>query len=449
MVQPTHSNEAEVGLLGSLLLDNKQFDEIGNIRKEDFYGPNNGLIFSAIETIVSKGEVADVITVHDILNRQDKAEQVGGLAALGLLVENTPSAVNAPHYADIIRDHALRRRLLEVAGEVGQSVHHPGEQKAAELIDAAERAVFQLREQHSPGTQFTPVTEFTKQALERIEELRKSPHGRTGLPTGFLDLDDKTAGLQKGDLIIVAGRPSMGKTSFAMNMAEYAALHEKCTVAFFSLEMPGNQLAMRLISGLGRINSGKLRTGRLDDQDWPRLTTAASQLEDAPLYIDDSSVISPIGVRTRARRLKREKGLGLIVVDYLQLMESDRPGRNETRATEISSITRSLKSLAKELEVPIIALSQLNRSLVQRPNKRPIMSDLRESGAIEQDADVILFIHRDEVENEETEHKGVAEVIIGKQRNGPTGTLKMAFLGEFTRFENYAGEHDPDSEHGF
>ena len=448
MSTPTHSNEAEVGLLGSLLLDNRQFDQIGDVLPEHFYGLNYGLIFRAIQTLIGGGEVADVITVHEALERQEKAEQVGGLAALGLLVENTPSAVNAPHYADIIRDHALRRRLLEVAGEVGQSVQNPGEQKAGELVDAAERAVFDLRKEHAPDTQFTPITDFAKQALERIDELAKSPHGRTGLATGFVDLDDKTAGLQKGDLIVIAGRPSMGKTALAMNIAEYAVIEQRCPVAFFSLEMPGNQLAMRMLSGLGRINSGRLRTGRLLDQEWPRLTTAVSQLDDAPLFIDDSPLLSPLGLRSRARRLKRDQGdLGLIVVDYLQLMQSDNPGRNENRATEVSSITRTLKALAKDLEVPIIALSQLNRSLVQRPNKRPIMSDLRESGAIEQDADVILFIHRDEVENEETEHKGVAEVIIGKQRNGPTGTLKMAFLGEFTRFENYAG--DQDQEHGF
>ena len=444
MSTPTHSNEAEVGLLGSLLLDNRQFDQIGNVAPEDFYGINNGLIFRAIQTLLGGGEVADVITVHEALGRQGKAEQVGGLSALGLLAENTPSAVNAPYYAEIIRDHALRRRLLDVVGEVGKSVQNPDGQKAGELIDKAESAVFQLREEHSPSTQFTPVTDFAKQAMNRIDELANSPHGRTGLPTGFVDLDDKTAGLQAGDLIIIAGRPSMGKTALAMNIAEYAVIEEKSPVAFFSLEMPGNQLAMRLLGGLGRINSSRLRTGRLMDQEWPRLTTAASQLEGAPLFIDDSPILSPLALRSRARRLKREQGrLGLIVVDYLQLMQSDHPGRNENRATEVSTITRTLKALAKDLEVPIIALSQLNRSLVQRPNKRPIMSDLRESGASEQDADVILFIHREEVENEDTENAGIAEVIIGKQRNGPTGTLKMTFLGEFTRFENYAGDQEP------
>jgi replicative DNA helicase len=271
--------------------------------------------------------------------------------------------------------------------------------------------------------------------VDRIDELFRSESAITGVSTGFKDLDDMTSGLQPGDLVIVAGRPSMGKTSLAMNIAENAALASKVPVAIFSMEMPGEQLAMRMMASLGRINAHKVRTGKLDDDDWPRLTHAIGLLAEAPMFIDDTPALNPLELRTRARRLKREHGLGMIVVDYLQLMQAPESGEN--RATEISAVTRSLKSLAKELNVPLIALSQLNRSLEQRPNKRPVMSDLRESGAIEQDADVIFFIYRDEVYNEDSPDKGSAEIIIGKQRNGPTGKVKLTFLGEYTRFENY------------
>ncbi|MEK7759864.1 MAG: replicative DNA helicase, partial [Pseudomonadota bacterium] len=319
---------------------------------------------------------------------------------------------------------------------IAGSAYSPEGQSASDILDFAERSIFDISEQgaHRRGG-FAPLKTLLTKAVDRIDTLFRSESAITGVSTGFKDLDDMTSGLQAGDLVIVAGRPSMGKTSLAMNIAESAAVGSKLPVAIFSMEMPGEQLAMRMMASLGRINAHKVRTGKLEDDDWPRLTHAIGMLAEAPIFIDDTPALTPLELRTRARRLKREHGLGMIVVDYLQLMQA--PESSENRATEISGITRSLKGLAKELSVPVIALSQLNRSLEQRPNKRPVMSDLRESGAIEQDADVILFIYRDEVYNEDSQDKGTAEIIIGKQRNGPTGKVKLTFLGEYTRFENY------------
>ncbi|MBI5612802.1 MAG: replicative DNA helicase [Gammaproteobacteria bacterium] len=434
---PPQSIEAEYAVLGGLLLDNTRFDQIADkISAADFYRKEHRLIFSAISALCAENNPADVVTVSEWLEKNAELDNVGGLAYLSSLANNTPSAANLPAYANIVHERAILRNLIRVAGDVGNSAYRPEGRSAAEILDQAEKSILDISEE---GVRrrggFSPIKDLLTRAVDRIDTLFRSDNPITGVPTGFSDLDAMTSGLQPGDLIIVAGRPSMGKTSLAMNMAENAAVGQKLPVAIFSMEMPGEQLAMRMMASLGRINAHKVRTGKLDDDDWPRLTGAIGQLAEAPMFIDDSAGLTPLELRSRARRLKREHGLGLIIVDYLQLMQSTDVGEN--RATEISTITRALKSLAKELNVPVVAMSQLNRSLENRPNKRPVMSDLRESGAIEQDADVIFFIYRDEVYNEDSSDKGVAEIIIGKQRNGPVGTKRLTFLGEYTRFENY------------
>jgi replicative DNA helicase len=381
-----------------------------------------------------------VVTLAEVLERRDELEDAGGLSYLGTLARDTPSAANIRAYADIVRERSVLRRLIAVGTEIADCGFEPQGREVRELLDFAERRVFDIAEvgrKHSQG--FVSIKDLLTAAVDRIDHLYQQDSPITGVATGWDDLDEKTAGLQDGDLIIVAGRPSMGKTTLAMNIAEHAAIKDGIGVAVFSMEMPGEQLAMRMMSSLGRIDQHKVRTGKLEDDDWPRLTSALSMLKDAPLYIDDTPALSPTEVRSRARRLKRDHGnLGLIMIDYLQLMQVQ--GQVENRTTEISEISRGLKSLARELSVPVIALSQLNRSLEQRTNKRPMNSDLRESGAIEQDADVIAFIYRDEVYNPDTNDKGVAEVIIGKQRNGPTGTIRLTFLGNYTRFESFAPE---------
>jgi replicative DNA helicase len=372
-------------------------------------------------------------------------ELAGGLSYLGSLANNTPSAANIGAYADIVRERSIMRQLLQAASDISNSTYNTEGRSAGELLDQAEKRIFDISEKGARRRGgFEPIKTLLARTVDRIDLLYQSPNAITGVATGFSDLDDKTSGLQSSDLIIIAGRPSMGKTTFAMNMAENAAVGHKIPVAIFSMEMPGTQLAMRMIASLGRINSHRMRTGKLDDDDWPRLTSAVNLLSEAPIFIDDTPALTPMELRTRARRIKREHGLGLIIVDYLQLMQSSE--MNENRATEISGITRALKGLAKELDVPLIAMSQLNRSLESRTDKRPVMSDLRESGAIEQDADVILFIYRDEVYNEDSPSKGTAEIIIGKQRNGPIGKVTLTFLGEYTKFENYisAGGFDRD-----
>jgi len=434
---PPQSVEAEQSVLGGLMLDGQAFDRIADkITPDDFYRKEHRLIFTAIAALVEAGSPADVVTVSEWLEKNNELQNTGGLAYLASIANNTPSAANIGAYANIVRERAILRNLIHTATRIAGSAYSPEGRSAADILDFAERSIFDISEQgaHRRGG-FAPLKTLLTRAVDRIDALFRSDSATTGVPTGFKDLDDMTSGLQAGDLVIVAGRPSMGKTSLAMNIAESAALGSKLPVAIFSMEMPGEQLAMRMMSSLGRINAHKVRTGKLEDDDWPRLTHAIGLLAEAPMFIDDTPALTPLELRTRARRLKREHGLGLIVVDYLQLMEAPESGEN--RATEISSITRSLKGLAKELSVPVIALSQLNRSLEQRPNKRPVMSDLRESGAIEQDADVIFFIYRDEVYNEDSQDKGTAEIIIGKQRNGPTGKVKLTFLGEYTRFENY------------
>jgi replicative DNA helicase len=438
---PPHSVEAEQSVLGGLLLDNSAWDKIADLVAEsDFYRHDHRLIYRHISKLIEHTRPADVITVSESLESSAELQNVGGLAYLGALAQNTPSAANIRRYAEIVRERAVLRKLAEVGSEIAESALNPMGREAAELLDGAEAKVFEIAEAGARGGQgFVDIKPLLTQVVERIDELfqRENPNDVTGIPTCFTDLDSKTSGLQPGDLIIVAGRPSMGKTAFSINIAENVAIETGMPVAIFSMEMSGAQLVMRMVGSVGRLDQHKIRTGRLQDDDWQKLTYAVGKLNDAPIHIDETPALTALDVRARARRLHRQYGkLGLIVIDYLQLMSGK--GAGENRATEISEISRSLKALAKELDVPVIALSQLNRSLEQRPNKRPVMSDLRESGAIEQDADVILFIYRDEVYNPDTQDKGIAEIIIGKQRNGPIGMVKMTFLGEYTRFENYA-----------
>ena len=438
---PPHSVEAEQSVLGGLLLENSAWERIADlITEQDFYRHDHRLIYRHITKLLDASKPADVVTTSESLESSQELNTVGGLAYLGALAQNTPSAANIRRYAEIVRDRAILRGLVAVGTSIADSAYSPLGRSASELLDQAEGQVFEIAEAGARGKKgFIELPVLLTQVVERIDMLfqRDNPSDITGIPTGFTDLDQKTSGLQPGDLIIVAGRPSMGKTAFSLNIAENVALESGLPVAIFSMEMAGTQLVMRMMGSVGKLDQHKVRTGRLQDEDWQRLTYAVGKLNEAPLYIDESAALTALELRARARRLHRQCGkLGLIVIDYIQLMSSTRQGEN--RATEISEISRSLKALAKELDVPVIALSQLNRSLEQRPNKRPVMSDLRESGAIEQDADVILFIYRDEVYNPETPEKGIAEIIISKQRNGPIGSLRLAFLGEYTRFENLA-----------
>ena len=440
---PPHSIEAEQSVLGGLLLDNAAFDKIADLVSEsDFYRDEHQRIFRQISRLLERGKPADAVTVAESLDLAGQASETGGLAYLGELAVNTPSASNIRRYAEIVRERAILRQLVTAGDEIAGSAFNPLGRDAKQLLDEAEARVFAIAEsgfRHQSG--FQHINPLLTQVVERIQELhdRDNPTDITGVPTGYHDLDVRTSGLQAGDLSIVAGRPSMGKSSFALNIGEHVAIEVGLPVAIFSLEMGGTQLAMRMLSSVGRLDAQRVRTGRLSDDEWSRLSFALGKLHEAPIYIDETPALNPIELRARARRLHRQCGkLGLVIIDYLQLMSSSSPRSGENRATEISEISRSLKSLAKELDVPVIALSQLNRMLEQRPNKRPVMSDLRESGAIEQDADVIMFIYRDEVYNPDTQDKGTAEIIIGKQRNGPTGMVRLTFLGEYTRFENFA-----------
>lgn len=438
---PPHSIETEQSVLGGLMLDNHAWDKIADIiTDDDFYRHDHKLIYHHICKLIEHNKPADVVTVAESLELSAELQTVGGLAYIGAIAQNTPSAANIKRYAEIVRERSIMRNLAQVGVQITDSAYSPAGRTAANLLDEAESKVFEIAEEGARGKEgFIDIQPLLKQVVERIELLynRDNPSDVTGIASGFHDLDQKTSGFQPGDLIIVAGRPSMGKTAFSLNIAENVALELDKPVAVFSMEMGGTQLAMRMLGSVGRLDQHKVRTGRLEDEDWPKLTHALGKLNDAPIHIDESAALNALELRARARRLYRQfGGLGLIVVDYLQLMSSARQGEN--RATEISEISRALKALAKELKVPVIALSQLNRSLEQRPNKRPVMSDLRESGAIEQDADVILFIYRDEVYDPDTQDKGMAEIIIGKQRNGPIGTVNLTFLGEYTRFESYA-----------
>ena len=437
---PPHSVEAEQAVIGGLLLDNRAWEQIADkLVEEDFYRNDHRLLFSAIRQLESRNEPFDAVTLSQCLDNNGHLDQAGGLLYLGRLAKDTPSASNIVAYANIVREKSVLRQLIAVGTDISGSGFQPEGRDSKELLDSAEKKVFQIAEQGARGQGgFQDMKSLLSKTVDKIDHLFNSDGGITGVSTGFDKFDEMTTGLQEADLVIVAGRPSMGKTTFAMNIAENAAIGDKVPVAVFSMEMPGDALAMRMISSLGRVDQHHIRTGNLTDEDWARITSAIHILSEANIYIDDTPAMSPNEVRARARRLKRQHGLGLIVIDYLQLMQVH--GGSENRATEISEISRSLKAMAKELKVPVIALSQLNRSLEQRPDKRPVMSDLRESGAIEQDADLIVFIYRDEVYNEDSPQKGVAEIIIAKQRNGPIGKSLLTFLGKYTKFENYIPE---------
>ena len=434
---PPHSVEAEQAVLGGVLLDNGAWDRIADILAgAHFYRSDHRAVFNAVAALCEEGRPCDAVTVAERLDRDGQLESSGGLAYLAELAENTPSAANIAAYAEIVRERAVLRELIRTSTEIADAAFRPEGRAALDLLDDAERRIFEIAERGGAARQESvAIRDVLVSVMERIDELSRRDSPITGVPTGFEDLDRKTAGLQYGDLVIVAGRPSMGKTSFSMNLVEEAAVRAELPVIVFSMEMPAEQLTMRMLSSLGRIDQQKVRTGKLDGDDWPRLTSTLEILNNTKIFIVDDAALTPTEMRARCRRLKREHGLGLVVIDYLQLMHV--PGTRENRATEISEISRSLKALAKELMVPVVACSQLNRGLEQRQDKRPVMSDLRESGAIEQDADLILFIYRDEVYNEESKDKGKAEIIIGKQRNGPIGRVELAFLNHLTRFENY------------
>lgn len=448
---PPHSIEAEQAVLGGLMLDDKAWDRIADKLSDDqFYRRDHRLIYQAMTKLKSQAQPLDVITVSEVLQKNETLDQAGGLSYLGELAKNTPTAANIVAYADIVYERAVLRELIQVGGCIADDAFNTHGRSSTEILDDAEKQVFEIAQRRTRGVGPESIQHAVAKALDNIEKRSHSKAAITGVASGFNDFDKMTAGLQPGDLVIIAGRPSMGKTVLGMNMAEHAALKGDKTVLVFSMEMPNEAIAMRLLSSLGRIEQNKLRTGNLNEQDWQRVTSAVSLLSKAKIFIDDSAALTPMELRARARRVAKENpDLGLIVIDYLQLMRGS--GNGENRTAEISEISRSLKALAKELNLPVIALSQLNRSLEQRPNKRPVMSDLRESGAIEQDADLIVFIYRDEVYHEDSPDKGTAEIIIGKHRNGPIGMIRLTFMGQYTRFENHMVEaysHD-EPEHAY
>lgn len=438
---PPHSIEGEQAVLGGLLLSPRAFDTVADVITEmDFYREDHRLIFRAVDELSNKGKPCDAVTVTEWFESHGLVDQVDGGGYISQLASNIPSVGNVKAYADIVREKSILRQLIDVGAEITSASFSSDGRDSRELLEEAERRVFAIADQGiRTGSNFVTVQDTIKEAIEKIQELHEFEGEITGTPSGFKDFDKLTAGLQDSDLIIIAGRPAMGKTTLAMNIAEHAAIKHQVPVAIFSMEMSALQLVMRLFSSLGQIDQTRLRTGSLDELDWPKLTSAMNLLHKCHLYIDETPSLSPAELRARARRLKREHNIGMIVVDYLQLMGV--PGSKENRATEIAEISRSLKAIAKELHLPVIALSQLNRQLEQRPNKRPVMADLRESGSIEQDADLIVFIYRDEVYNEDTPEKGKAEIIIGKHRNGPTGTISLTFQGQWLRFVNYAQEY--------
>jgi len=439
---PPHSIEGESSVLGGLLLDNAAWDRVGDILMDnDFYRYEHRLIYAAIGTLVNASKPADVITVFEHMQSQGRAEEIGGLAYLNSLAQYVPSASNIRRYAEIVRDRSILRKLVTASDEIATNAFNPKGRPVSEIVDESEQKIFKIGEQGKRNKQgFQAMDSLVVQLLDRVQEMADNPNDVTGVRTGFYDLDRQTAGLQAGDLIVLAARPSMGKTALAINIAENVALNEGLPVAVFSMEMGAAQLAVRIVGSIGRIDQGHLRTGKLTDDEWPRLSEAIEKLRTISLHIDESPGLNSSEVRANARRLSRQYGqLGLIVVDYLQLMSGSNSDGGDNRATELGEISRGLKMLARELKCPVIALSQLNRSVEQRPDKRPMMSDLRESGAIEQDADIIMFIYRDEYyTKDQCKEPGVAEVIIAKQRNGPTGTVKLAFMRQFTKFENLA-----------
>ncbi len=439
---PPHSLEAESSVLGGLLLDNSAWDRVGDLLSDsDFYRYEHRLVYTAVSTLVNANRAADVITVFENLQSQGKTEEIGGLAYLNSLAQYVPSAANIRRYAEIVRERAILRKLVSVSDEIATSALNTNGRPVPNILDEAEQKIFNIGEEGSRMRQgFQSMGNLVVELLDRVEEMSQNPNDITGVPTGFFDLDRMTSGMQAGDLIVLAARPSMGKTALAINIAENVALKEGLPVAVFSMEMGASQLAIRIVGSIGRIDQGRLRTGKLQDEEWPRLAEAVERLRTVSLSIDETPGLTPSELRASARRLARNCGkLGLVVVDYLQLMSGSSGSDGDNRATELGEISRGLKMLAKELQCPVIALSQLNRGVEQRTDKRPMMSDLRESGAIEQDADVIMFIYRDDYYNKDSKEPGVAEIIIGKQRNGPTGTVKLTFLKPITKFESYAG----------
>jgi replicative DNA helicase len=445
---PPNSIEAEQSLLGGLMLDALAWDKVADvIISDDFYRKDHRLIFLAISRLIEGGSPCDVVTVSEHLDGRSELDDAGGLEYLATLANETAGAANARAYAKILRERATLRALISAGNEIAGSAFTTDGRSAAEILENAEKMVFDIAEKGSRGRKgFKSLKDILPAAVDRIDLLHQSDGDITGISTGYTKFDELTAGLQPGDLVIVAGRPSMGKTTLAVNMAENAAIGSKVPTAIFSMEMPAQQLAFRMISSLGRVDQTHLRTGNFPDEDWSRINTAVQLMSEAPIFIDDTPALGPTEIRARARRLQREHGLGLIVVDYLQLMQIE--GTSENRATEISAISRGLKALAKELECPVIALSQLNRSVEQRADKRPVMSDLRESGAIEQDADLIVFIYREEVYNPDTPRKGVADIAIAKQRNGPIGDFPLTFVGRYTKFENWVPDNYSDFPDG-
>ncbi len=442
---PPHSIEAESSVLGGLLLDNGAWDRVGDLLVEgDFYRYEHKQVYAAIGALVNASRPADVITVYEHLQSLGKAEEIGGLGYLNALAQYVPSASNIRRYAEIVRERSILRKLVSASDEIATNAFNTQGRAVAQILDEAEQKIFNIGEEGSRMKQgFQAMPQLVVDLLDRVQEMADSQSDITGVPTGFIDFDRMTSGLQPGDLIVLAARPSMGKTALAINIAEHVALNEGLPVAVFSMEMGASQLAVRIVGSIGRVDQGHLRTGKLSDDEWPRLTEAIEKLRNVSLHIDETPGLTPSELRANARRLARQCGkLGLIVVDYLQLMSGSSSSGGDNRATEIGEISRGLKMLAKELQCPVIALSQLNRSVEQRTDKRPMMSDLRESGAIEQDADVIMFIYRDDYYNKESKEPGVAEVIIGKQRNGPTGTVKLAFLKPLTKFESLASGYN-------
>ena len=438
---PPHSIEAERSVLGGLMLDELAWDNVsGSLVAEDFYRADHRAIYRVMENLVERNNPLDIITVSEALEGTGELEGVGGLAYISELASSTPAASNILAYAQIVQERSTVRNLISVAHEIADSGFNPDGRDSATLIDQAESKVFKISDDRPSSGGPESVRPLLTRAVERIDKLFQTKGAITGISSGFRDIDEMTSGLQPADLIIVAGRPSMGKTAFMMNIAESAVISGDGPVLVFSMEMPSDSLVLRMLSSLGRIDQTKIRTGQLGDDDWPRLTSAVTLLNDKSLFIDDTAALTPNEIRSRARRVARENGkLGVILLDYIQLMQVS--GTPENRAGEISEISRSLKAIAKEFDCPVIAGSQLNRSLEQRPDKRPIMSDLRESGAIEQDADVIMAIYRDEVYHDDAE-KGIAEIIILKQRNGPIGKKKLAFIGQYTKFEDLAVGYD-------
>lgn len=441
---PPHSLEAEQSVLGALMIDNSQWDSVAEqLMPDDFYRNEHRQIYRMMVKLSEQSQPLDVITLSEALEKERQLEAVGGMGYLNDLAENTPSIGNLLAYGKIVRERSVLRRLISVANDIASKAFDPGGLDADTILDDAERQVFQIAEERPSEGGLVHVNPLVDKAVNKLDELFNSDGSLTGLSTGFTDLDEMTTGMHPGDLVIVAARPSMGKTTFAMNLVEDAVLSQDKPVVVFSLEMPSEQLITRSFASLGRIDMGRVKSGKLKEDDFPKLTKAVNLLKDRKLFIDDTAGLSPSEMRSRIRRLVREHGdIGMIMVDYLQLMKIK--GFTEGRTNEISEISRTLKAIAKEFECPMVALSQLNRSLEQRPNKRPVNSDLRESGAIEQDADIIMFIYRDEVYNEDSKDKGMAEIIIGKQRNGPIGTTRLAFMGQYSRFENLAPEQYGD-----